>query len=91
MKKEFSNDLQEKRWACVSNKYNETRALYYSRGLGRHRVYRSKYPIPDYKTFKLFTFKNIKNAQKLCDEINEVYSDDFEPYEINSVDKQEKQ
>lgn len=61
------------------------RALYYSSQIGKHRVYRSSYPLEPYifrgkdinKDLKLFKFNDIKKAQALCDEINEAYNDDF--------------
>lgn len=61
------------------------RALYYSKDIGKHRIYRQSYPIkPDYfrgtdinKNMKLFVFKNKQKAQELCNEINGVYNDDF--------------
>ena len=61
------------------------RALYYSESVGKHRVYRQSYPLEPYywglkdinEDMKLFEFKNKEKAQKLCNEINEVYGDDF--------------
>lgn len=55
------------------------RALYYTTDIGRHRIYRSSYPTPNDKRFKLFRYKKKETAQMLCDEINEAYNDDFEP------------
>ena len=58
------------------------RALYYDRTLHRGRVYRSSYPISDFKTFKLFQYKTKSRAEALCREINEAYGDNFEVVEI---------
>lgn len=57
---------------------SEERALYYSSDIGKRRIYRDSFPTPNYETFKLFKFNNIEKAQKLCDEINEAYNDEFE-------------
>lgn len=62
------------------------RALYYSKDIGKHRVYREPYPITPYwwgfnnlnEKMKLLEFNNKQKAQKLCDEINGAYGDDFE-------------
>lgn len=61
------------------------RALYYSEDVGKHRVYRQSYPLePNYwgltdlnENMELFEFDNKEEAQELCDEINEVYKDNF--------------
>lgn len=61
------------------------RALYYSKDVGKHRVYRQSYPIKPFylrgedcnAEMKLFEFKDKNKAQKLCDEINEVFNDNF--------------
>lgn len=66
------------------------RALYYSTRIGRHRIYRSQYPIEPYyfngvdinKQLKLLKYKSIKYAQKVCDLINNAYGDDFKPVVI---------
>ena len=81
-----------KKYICVSEgfvfeangrKFNECqRALYYSSNIGRGRVYRDSLNNPTEKSLKLFTYKNIKFAQRLCDEINKVYGDSFAPKEI---------
>ena len=63
------------------------RALYYSSDVGRHRIYRSSYPKEPYyfrgedinKKLRLLKYKSLKYAQSVCDEINRVYGDDFEP------------
>lgn len=68
---------------------SEDRALYFSINVGRGRVYRQTYPIPDFKNMKLFTYKKKGNAEKLCKEINEAYGDDFCVKELEeSEDKQ---
>ena len=62
------------------------RALYYSKDIGKNRVYRQSYPIEPYfwglkdlnENMKLFEFNNKQKAQELCDEINSAYGDDFE-------------
>ena len=56
------------------------RALYYSRSLGRGRVYRSSYPTPPVNPkndFRLLSFVNQENAHVLCSQINAVYNDCF--------------
>lgn len=58
-------------------------ALYYSTKIGRRRVYRQTYPTPFYKDLKLFTYKKKENAQKLCDEINKAYNDNYEVVKID--------
>lgn len=73
------------------------RALYYSESVGEHRVYRQAYPIkPYYWEFKnlnedmiLFEFDSKEEAQKLCDEINEAYGDNFIVKEVNDGENQE--
>lgn len=65
---------------------SEPRALYYASSVGKSRVYRNTYPVPMYKGLKLFAYKKKENAEKLCEEINNVYGDDFYAYEVdNSV------
>lgn len=64
---------------------SEARALYYLPTIGRHRIYRSAIPLQPYifngvdinKNLKLLKYKSKSSAQKVCDEINEVYGDDF--------------
>lgn len=66
------------------------RALYYSSDVGRHRIYRSSYPKEPYyfngkdinKKLKILKYKSLEYAQKVCDEINSVYGDDFSPVEV---------
>ena len=61
------------------------RALYYSQSIGKHRIYRSCYPIEPYyfggvdinRDLKLFRFNSYKRALKLCHAVNEHYGDDF--------------
>ena len=57
-------------------------ALYYSTEIGRRRIYRQTYPIPMYKKLRLLTYKNKKNAQKVCDYINKLFNDNYEVVEI---------
>ena len=61
---------------------SEERALYYASDIGKKRVYRSEFPKPTNKTFKLFEFDNLEKAQELCDEINKAYNDNFEVRKI---------
>jgi hypothetical protein len=82
------------RYICVApdkenfNIYGESlgmegeRALYYSTGVGRGRIYRSSYPTPHEKSFKIFSYKSKNRAQTLCDFINGVYNDDFKVVEV---------
>lgn len=61
------------------------RAIYYSKKIGKHRVYRQSYPIePNMfkgkdinKDLELLYFNTKIEAQRLCTEINNVYGDDF--------------
>jgi len=65
-------------------------ALYYLKTLHRKRIYRQSYPLEPYifkgkdinRGLELFKYKNIKNAQNLCDDINSKQSIIFEPVEI---------
>lgn len=71
------------------------RALYYSKSVGKHRIYRSSYPLKPYifrgkdinKDLNLLVFNTPKEAQNLCDEINNVYGDNFM---IKEVSKNER-
>ena len=67
------------------------RALYYSKDIGKHRIYRNSYPsITPFifngkninEKLKLFYFNNIPDAEKLCVEINNAYGDNFEVREV---------
>ena len=58
------------------------RSLYYCSRFGKSRIYRSSYPIPHEKSFKLFEYTKREKAQELCDDINEVYNDDFLVVEV---------
>lgn len=64
----------------------EDLAIYYDKRIGRRRNYRQTYPnlpdLPMYRGLKLKTFKNKKNAQKLCDYINQNFGNNFEVIEI---------
>ena len=57
-------------------------ALYYSTKIGRTRIYRQRYPKPQYKGLKLFTYKRKENAQKLCNYINNICNSKYEIMEI---------
>ena len=84
----------------VFNVYGESlgiegeRALYYSSDIGYRRIYRSSFPIEPYyfkgvninKNLKLLKCNTLKKAQSMCDEINRVYGDDFEPKIIAKMD-----
>lgn len=67
------------------------RALYYATDIGKHRIYRSCYPIEPYifkgeninEKLELLYFNTSIEAQRLCDEINSVYNDDFIVKEVN--------
>lgn len=79
----------DKYYICL----NEDRdiALYYLKTLHRRRVYRQAYPLEPYifngedinKNLELFKYKDIKRAQKLCDNINSQQNTIFEPVEVN--------
>lgn len=68
-----------KKYICISEKENDTRALYYSIVVGKGRIYRSSFPVPTHKDFRLFKYAIKKNAQNVCDRINKAYNDDFIP------------
>ena len=63
------------------------RALYYSIDVGKHRIYRSSMPLEPFyfngkdinKCLELLVYSTKKEAQEVCDEINEVYGDNFSP------------
>lgn len=57
-------------------------ALYYSTQIGKRRIYRQIYPKPMYKGLRLFTYKNRKNAQELCDYTNEQFGNHYEVIEV---------
>lgn len=67
------------------------RALYYATDIGKHRIYRSGYPLEPYifkgkninEKLELLYFNTSIEAQRLCDEINSVYGDDFIVKEVN--------
>lgn len=65
-------------------KYTVSRcnALYYSREIGRSRIYRQSYSECGYKGLRLLTYKNKKNAQKECDYINSITDSNYEVVEI---------
>lgn len=66
------------------------RALYYSKSVGKHRIYRSSYPLEPYyfngkdinKDLKLFRFNSFRRARNLCHMINKHYGDDFKVVEV---------
>jgi len=58
------------------------RALYYSKTIGKDRVYRSDYPTPPpipVNDFELFIFDNKRSANIMCSKINKAYNDRFKP------------
>ncbi len=63
-------------YICVNEKRDT--ALYYSKSLGKRRIYRQAYPLKPFyfngeditKGLKLYKYKRKSNAQKLCDDIN---------------------
>lgn len=63
-------------YICVNE--NGDIALYYSKDIGRHRVYRQSLPLEPFyfrgedinKGLRLFKYKRKSSAQKLCDDIN---------------------
>lgn len=69
---------------------SDARALYYAKNIGKRRICRNDYPLMPCmlngvdinSNLKLFAFKSPKYAQKLCDEINKVYDDDFKVKKI---------
>ena len=65
----------------VSLGMNGERALYYCKRLHRKRTYRLSYPSKQFD-MALFVYKSKSKAQKLCDEINKAYNDDFYPKDI---------
>lgn len=71
------------------------RALYYSKSIGKHRVYRSSYPLKPYifrgkdinRGLNLLVFNTLKKAQQLCDEINNAYGDNFMVKEVTESER----
>lgn len=59
---------------------SEDRLLYKAICLNSDRVYRRSKTESD--EFELFEFDILKEAQELCDEINNAYNDDFKVLEI---------
>lgn len=59
----------------------EARTLYYKSSLGRSRVYRQSSESPK-KGFKRFEYVRKENAQKLADEVNAAYNDNFKVEKI---------
>lgn len=67
------------------------RALYYAKSIGKHRIYRSSYPLePEIfngkdinQDLELLVFNTSIEAERLCTEINDVYNDDFIVKEVN--------
>lgn len=67
------------------------RALYYAKSIGKHRIYRSFYPLePEIfngkdinQDLELLIFNTSIQAERLCTEINDVYVDDFIVKEVN--------
>ena len=66
-------------------KGNDKRALFYSTSIGRRRIYRQGFGKNQkewLKGMKLLTYKSKSYAQKICDEINKAYNDDFKVTEM---------
>lgn len=57
------------------------RGLHYASDIGKHRTYRDSLGQAEGSKMILFTFDSRRQAQELCDAINEAYNDDFEVYE----------
>lgn len=61
------------------------RAVYYAKSVGKRRIYRSLYPIEPYmfkgedinKDLELLIFNTSIEAKRICDEVNNVYGDNF--------------
>lgn len=70
------------------------RALYYAKDVGKHRIYRSFYPIKPYmfngkdinKNLELLYFNNSIEVQRVCTEINDAYGGNFEVKEVKFND-----
>lgn len=63
----------------------DDRALYYSKSIGKGRIYRSSYPTPPSNPkndFVLYQFDNDNEASDMCSKINSAYNDVFKPHEI---------
>lgn len=61
------------------------RALYYSKSIGKGRIYRSSYPTPPdnpKNDFVLFHFKEENDSLSMCIKINAAYNDVFKPHQI---------
>lgn len=80
----------------TGNKIDETgmRALYYEKTLHRKRIYRSGFPCPFNPNFTLFSYKDKKRAQSLCDYTNIMLKENFQVVEddlsIENIEKQLK-
>lgn len=80
-----------KYYICMNKDRNL--ALYYLKSLHRRRVYRQAYPKESFifeskdinKDLELFKYKDIRRAQKLCDNINSQQDIIFEPVEVRDV------
>jgi hypothetical protein len=69
------------------------RALYYSKSLGKGRVYRSSYPRPPVtpkNDFELYKFDSEDDAIGFCNSINIAYKDDFKPFLTHTTMSQDK-
>lgn len=75
---------EDEKYICV-DKEREI-ALYYSKKLGKRRIYRQSYPLKPYifngkdinKGLILFKYRRKQNAQKLCDDINKSTGQNFQ-------------
>lgn len=60
------------------------RGLYYDPGVGRNRVFRMSLNVKP-KKMRLLTYTSEKNAQKVCDYINETFNDNFKVVALEPV------
>jgi hypothetical protein len=86
--------MEKEKWICTAEGVEQfdcnrnslgignKRALYYSKSIGKNRVYRSDYPTPPavpVNDFVLFELDNKKAANIMCSKINTAHNDVFKP------------
>lgn len=66
------------------------RSVYYCKSIGRHRLYRSSYPLattgPN-KKLSLFVFSTLKQAEDCRDYTNKIHNDRFEVIETVLIEE----
>lgn len=75
---------KQKIYVITATDGKHKRRVYYLPEIGRKRWYRQDVSIVP-KKLKLLSFKLKRNAQKVCDEINSHYKDNFKVTSIKSL------